>query len=36
MEEGRTNYVPHVVNGHNCKIVVMGDKQYIPDVAVQQ
>ena len=36
MEEGRTNYIPHVVNGINYKIVVMGDKQYIPDVAVQQ
>ena len=36
MEEGRTNYIPHVVNGHNCKIVVMGDKQYIPDAAPQQ
>ena len=36
MEEGRTNYVPHVVNGINCKIVVMGDKQYIPDVTTQQ
>ena len=29
MEEGRTNYVPHVINGNNYKIVVMGDKQYI-------
>ena len=31
MEEGRTNYVPHVINGNNNKIVVMGDKQYIAD-----
>lgn len=36
MEEGRTNYVPHVVNGINCKIVVMGDKAYIPSVTAQQ
>lgn len=36
IEEGRTNCVPHVLNGNNCKIVVMGNKQYIPDVAVQQ
>ena len=28
---GRTNYVPHVINGNNYKIVVMGDKQYIAD-----
>lgn len=33
MEEGRTNYIPHVVNGINCKIVVIGDKAYIPDIA---
>ena len=36
MEEGRTNYVPHVINGNNYKIVVMGNKQYIPDVTAQQ
>ena len=36
MEEGRTNYVPHVLNGTNCKIVVMGDKAYIPSVNLQQ
>ena len=36
MEEGRTNYIPHVVNGINCKIVVMGDKAYIPSVNLQQ
>ena len=35
-EEGRTNYLPRVIDGKNCRIVVMGDKQYIPDVAVQQ
>ena len=29
IKEGRTNYVPHVINGNNYKIVVMGDKQYI-------
>ena len=36
MEEGRTNYAPHVLNGINCKIVVMGDKAYIPSVTSQQ
>ncbi len=36
MEEGRTNYVPHVINGNNYKILVMGNKQYIPDVTAQQ
>ena len=35
-EEGRTNYLPRVIDGKNCRIVVMGDKQYIPDAAPQQ
>ena len=36
IEEGRTNYLPRVIDGKNCRIVVMGDKQYIPDAAPQQ
>lgn len=36
IEEGRTNYLPLVIDGKNCRIVVMGDKQYIPDAAPQQ
>lgn len=35
-EEGRTNYLPRVIDGKNCRIVVMGDKQYIPDATPQQ
>lgn len=36
IEEGRTNYLPRVIDGKNCRIVVMDDKQYIPDAAPQQ
>ena len=36
MEEGRTNYIPHVINGRNYKIVVMGDKLYIPNINVSE
>ena len=35
IEEGRTNYLPHVLNGNNCKLVVMGDKAYLPSVNLQ-
>lgn len=36
IEEGRTNYIPRVIDGKNSRIVVMGDKQYIPDTNTQQ
>ena len=36
IEEGRTNYLPRVIDGKNYRIVVMGDKQYIPDASPQQ
>ena len=36
IEEGRTNYLPRVIDGKNCRIVVMGDKAYIPSVTLQQ